>query len=420
MTPPAHPARDAEARLQEAGVAFVRLLGGSGESGVRHLLVRRGDARTAERALERTAWRYHAGRSRLACAALFTWDGGASVWLHSGVPAAPLPRRALGGLERRVWAGARPGADGVPEPDPVDALLVAAVQLARPGFPRPAWRAQVLRLAADVDREHATAVARELGLAASLARALGGARPRETPRERVWAAGRLLQRSASSRRVAALLDGEQTPGHAVFRTRFAGIEVDSGRGVFLPVAFSEELVAAALERTAGARGPVVIDVGTGCGAVALAVGTASPAAEVHGVDVSGRALRWARRNARRLGVRNARFHRGSLVDPLAAELRGRVDVLLTNVPYVPPAQRRAGWDDMPGTIRGEDEDGLGLPRRLAADARDLLSSGGWLVAQLAADQSAAFSATLDGSGYAGAAVIAERAGDVVVAARRRA
>jgi len=97
-----------------------------------------------------------------------------------------------------------------------------------------------------------------------------------------------------------------------------------------------------------------------------------------------------------------------------------VDVLLTNVPYVPPAQRRAGWDDMPGTIRGEDEDGLGLPRRLAADARDLLSSGGWLVAQLAADQSAAFSATLDGSGYAGAAVIAERAGDVVVAARRRA
>ena len=416
MTAEPFSAPEAERRLGDAGVAFVRLQGGPS---VRRLLVRPGDAGAAERALAATQWRYRAGRRRLASAALFTWDGGASIWLHGGLPAAPLPRRALAGLERRVWAGARPAQDGVPEPDPVDALLVAAVQLARPGFPRPAWQAELARRAADVDPDAAMAAAREVGVAASLARALGVPRPRATARERVWAAGRLLQGTTSSRRATALLDGEQTPGHAVFRTRFAGIEVDSGSGVFLPVAVSEELVAAALERIAGRRAPVAIDVGTGCGAVALAVASARPDAEVHGVDVSAPALRWARRNARRLGARNVAFHRGSLVEPVPDGLRGRVDVLLTNVPYVPPAQRRASWGDMPGAIAGEDADGLGLPRRLAAAARDLLAPGGWLVAQIALEQSDAFRAALASAGYADAAVVAERAGDVVVSARPR-
>jgi release factor glutamine methyltransferase len=422
-------ARDAETALVDAGIPVVRLLREPTGRGNSVLLVRRGEADAAQRVLEGTGWRYragHRGRHRFARQALFTWDGGASVWVFWGIPAAPLPVRALAGLEDRIWRRARPCENGAREPHPIDALLVAAVQITRPGFSRPIWRQELIRLAGQEPDPEEMAAAREAGVAASVARArrIAGVQPaaedpRGTPRGRVWAAGRLLQRTAGARRVTALLDGDPTPGHAVFRTRFAGIEVDSGRGVFLPVPFSERLLEVARERIAAKRDPVAIDVGTGCGPVALALASARPNAEVHGVDISARAVRWARRNASRLGVHNVRFHRGSLVEPLPRGLRGRVDVLITNVPYAPPAYRRASWADMPGTIEGEDEDGLGLPRKLAGAARALLSSDGWLVAQIAVEQSCAFRSTLRAAGYADDRVVAARAGDVVVVSRRR-
>jgi release factor glutamine methyltransferase len=287
------------------------------------------------------------------------------------------------------------------------------------------WQRRLTRLVEHgLDPAKERGAAREVGVAASVAsaRRVAGLQPAaETPRltlrEGVWAASRLLQRTAGSRRVTALLDGVPTPGHAVFRTRFAGIEVDSGGGVFLPVAISEMLLEAGRKRIAEKQRPVAVDVGTGCGAVALALASTRPDAEVHGVEISARALRWARRNARRLGIRNVRFHRGSLLEPLPQVLRRRVDLLITNVPYAPPAYRRASWDDMPGTIEGEDEDGLGLPRKLAVAARDLLSVDGWLVAQIAVDQLDAFRSALGASGYADNHVAATRAGDIVVVAR---
>jgi release factor glutamine methyltransferase len=423
-------ARDAETALIDAGLPVVRLLRESSAVDNSVLLVRRGDADAAERVLEVTGWRYragHRGRHRLARQALFTWDGGASVWLYWGIPAAPLPARTLACLEDRVWRRARPFEDGLLEPHPVDAVVVTAVQIVRPGFARPTWRQQLIRLAAQqLGAAEEMAAAHEAGVTASVAGARrvaglqpAGARPRRTLRETVWAAGRLLQRTAGSRKVTALLDGEPTPGHAVFRTRFAGIEVDSGGGVFLPVPGSETLLEAGIERIAGKRDPVAIDVGTGCGAVALALASIRPDAEVHGGDISARALRWARRNARRLGLRNVRFHRGSLVERLPRGLHGCIDLLISNVPYAPPAYRRASWDDMPGTIEGEDEDGLGLPRKLAVAARELLSPDAWLVAQIAVDQADAFRSVLVASGYAHDAIVATRAGDVIVVARRR-
>jgi release factor glutamine methyltransferase len=420
-------ARDAETALVDAGIPIVRLFGEPTGPGNSVLLVRRGDADAAQRVLGETGWRYragHRGRHRFARQALFTWDGGASVWVSWGIPAAPLPARALTVLEDRVWRRARPSEGGAREPHPVDALLVAAVQVTRPGFPRPMWRDGLTRLAGhDLDWAKVMAAAREAGVAASVARARlaaglqPAAKPRGGLREGVWAAGRILERTAGSRRITALLDGEPTPGHAVFRTRFAGIEVDSGGGVFLPVPFSEMLLEAGMERVAAKRDPVAIDVGTGCGAVALAFASTFPEAEVHGVEISARALQWARRNARRIGVRNVRFHRGSLLEPMPPGLRGRVDVVITNVPYAPAAYRTASWDDMPGTIEGEDEDGLGLPRKLAVAARELLSPDGWLVAQIAIDQSDAFRSALRASGYGDDRVVAARAGDIVVIAR---
>jgi release factor glutamine methyltransferase len=193
--------------------------------------------------------------------------------------------------------------------------------------------------------------------------------------------------------------------------------VDSGRGVFLPVPFSEELLGAGLERLVDTRNPVVVEVGTGCGAVTVAMASARRDSDVHAVDVSGRALRWARRNAQRLGATNTHFYRGSLLEPLPSTLHGRVDAVLTNVPYAPRAYRQVSWDDMPGTVEGEGEDGLGLPRSLAVGARRLLSDGGWLVAQIATEQVEAFGTELGTLGYGDYERVAVRAGDAIVVAR---
>jgi release factor glutamine methyltransferase len=414
-------ARNAETALVDAGIPVVRLLDEPTGRGNSFLLVRRGDSEAAERVLDGTAWRYRAGHRgwhRFARQALFAWDGGVSVCVSSGIPAAPLPARALARLEERVWRRARPLHGGAHEPHPVDALLVTAVQVVRPGFARPTWRKALTRLAEQQpDLAEEMAAAREAGVAASLARARRAAdlppaaeNPRATLPEAVWAAGRLLQRAAGSRRVTALLDGQPSPGQAVFRTRFAGIEVDSGSRVFLPVAFSEALVEAGRERIAAKRGAVAVDVGAGCGAVSLALAAKRPDAQVHGIDISARALSWARRNAHRLGISNVSFHRGSLLEPLPRRLNGRVDVVITNVPY-------ASWNDMPRTIEGEDPDGLGLPRKLAVAARELLSRDGWLVAQIAMEQADAFRSALRGFGYGDDRVVVARAGDVVVVAR---
>lgn len=423
-------AGDAEAAFLQADIPLVRLLGAQIEPDFRVLLVRRRTARAAQRTLDATGWRYqagHRGRHRYAAHGAFTWDGGASAELISGIPAAPLPSRALRALEDRVWRGAKPAQDGILEPTDVDALLVAAVQVVRPGFPRPLWRKQFARLAEqEHDPEEVSAAAREVGLEASLelARRLVGTKfeagdARKTLREHLWTAGRRLERARQTRRVAALLDGAPIPGYAVFRTRFAGIEVDSGRGVFVPVPFSETLLDAGQKRIAERERPTVVDVGTGCGAVALALAAGRHDVEVYGIDVSRRALRWARRNARRLGVQNVRFYRGSLLEPLSNELRGHIDLVLTNVPYAPRAYRRASWSDTPGAVEGEDEDGLGLPRRLASAAHEMLAPGGWLVAQLALEQSDAFCFELDRTGYVEPERVASRAGDAVVAARVR-
>ena len=420
-------AHDAEAALVRDAIPVVRLFGGAAEKGARLLLVQPESAARAERALEATPWRYRAGNRgihRFARNALFSWDGGTSVALVSGLPALPLPSRALVALERRVWRHANETPSGVREPDSVDAALVAAVQIVRPGFPRPAWRREFLRLTELNDADAETAADREVGVALSLwlARRAAGLdpladEPRATAYEQVWRASRRLQRGMRSRRLSAFLEGAPIPGHAVFRTRFADREMDSGRGVFLPVPFSEELLGAGLERLVDTRNPVIVEVGTGCGAVAVAMASARRDSDVHAVDVSGRALRWARRNARRLGAHNTHFYRGSLLEPLPSTLHGRVDAVLTNVPYAPRAYRQASWDDMPGTVEGDGADGLGLPRSLAGAARRFLSGGGWLLAQIATEQVDAFGTELGTLGYVDVERVAVRAGDAVVVAR---
>jgi release factor glutamine methyltransferase len=184
------------------------------------------------------------------------------------------------------------------------------------------------------------------------------------------------------------------------RCHFGGIPLRVPRGVFVPAATTEQLLHAAIDAASAFTRPTIVDVGTGCGAVALAAANALPRASVIATDVSNLALRAARANRTRLRLRNVRFVYGSLLTPLPRRLKRKVSVVVANVPYVPPPLADAVERAFPqGSAIGRGKDGLDLVRELAEEARTFLMPSGSLVLQLADFQWVGFSAKLVSLGY---------------------
>ncbi|MET8430400.1 peptide chain release factor N(5)-glutamine methyltransferase [Nocardia sp. NPDC004860] len=120
------------------------------------------------------------------------------------------------------------------------------------------------------------------------------------------------------------------------------IDLAVGPGVFVPRPETELLFAwalAQLEALGHEHQPIVVDLCTGSGALALAIAHARPDVQVHAVELDTEALAWARRNARQLadeGDTPIDLHAGDVTDPaLLAQLNGRVDVVVCNPPYIP-------------------------------------------------------------------------------------
>jgi release factor glutamine methyltransferase len=145
----------------------------------------------------------------------------------------------------------------------------------------------------------------------------------------------------------------------------------------------------------------VADIGTGSGALALAVKKERLADEVFALDISPDALEVARGNASRLGF-EVTFLQGDLVAPLAG--LDRFDLIASNPPYI-PSRDIAGLSPEvrhePMLALDGGEDGLSLVRRLASDARKVLASGGWLAMEIGAGQAVAAMEILRGQGYTG-------------------
>ncbi len=117
------------------------------------------------------------------------------------------------------------------------------------------------------------------------------------------------------------------------RTRereFRGLPVQYGPGVHAFETALEALVDGVLDRLPGAAArPLVVDMGTGTGILAFSVARERPDVRVLATDVSLRALGWARRNSRRLGVRNVQFAQGSLLAPVPKAWHGRVAAIVS-------------------------------------------------------------------------------------------
>jgi release factor glutamine methyltransferase len=156
------------------------------------------------------------------------------------------------------------------------------------------------------------------------------------------------------------------------------VEVAVGPGVFTPRPETELLLEWGSAAIKDVRSPLVVDLCTGSGALALAVAAVRPDAVVHAVEVDPDALAWARRNVDAHGGRVV-LHAADVRDPtLLPELAGRVDLVLCNPPYVPdatpvPPEVRAG-DPAVAVFAGPD--GLALIPAVAARAGALLRPGG--------------------------------------------
>lgn len=177
------------------------------------------------------------------------------------------------------------------------------------------------------------------------------------------------------------------------KIEFFGLELRVKAGTFLPRPSSEAMVARALHLIARRRRPVLIDVCTGTGPIALALAHERPDATVYGTDIAPEGLAVARRNARRLGITNISFRRADMYQGLPESLRGRVDLITGHIPYVPPGE----LDQLPAEVREHEpvftlsdlsRDGLGLIRRAAKEAVDWLEPGGWLLVEVSEDLTA--------------------------------
>ena len=173
--------------------------------------------------------------------------------------------------------------------------------------------------------------------------------------------------------------------HVLGWAEFCGLRVSVDEGVFVPRRRTEFLARQAL--SVARPGAVVLDLCCGSGAVGAALAAALGDLELHAADVESAAVRCARRN---LSGAGGQVYEGDLYEPLPAALRGRVDVLVANVPYVPaeqvallPPEARV---HEPQVALNGGEDGLDVLRRVAAGAPRWLAPGGCLLMETSEQQ----------------------------------
>ena len=192
--------------------------------------------------------------------------------------------------------------------------------------------------------------------------------------------------------------GREPLQHLTGTTGFRYVDLAVGPGVFVPRPETELLAGWAVEQAGALDAPVVVDLGTGSGAIALSVAHEVPAAIVHAVEVDPGAHAWAERNLAGTGVR---LTLADMADALP-ELDGTVDVVVCNPPYIPldawESVAREARDHDPAAALWSGDDGLDAVRVLEATAARLLRPGGVVGAEHADAQGASAPAVFSGTG----------------------
>ncbi len=254
-----------------------------------------------------------------------------------------------------------------------DALHTATMMLSR--------TSASARLDAELLLEHVTGLSRASFRAAP---------ERELPARAGWSFQQLIKRRSLGEPVAYIRGNQE----------FWSLLLEVTPAVLIPRPETELVVERALAHLDASAAADVADLGTGSGAIALAIASERPAARVTATDVSKQALEIAQRNAARLGIRNVNFAEGSWFTPLAER---KYDVVMSNPPYV--AQDDA---DLAADVRRYEPaqalfagaSGFEAIDVLCAQAPLHLKRGGWLIIEHGWAQSGAVRERLVRNGFA--------------------
>ena len=251
-------------------------------------------------------------------------------------------------------------------------------------------------LAALRERLHAVSPTAALDAEVLLAMVLGTDRAAlaADPDRTLDAAQSAALESLASRRIA----GEPV-AYLTGRREFWSLELEVTPDVLVPRPETELLVELTLEAIARKERPSVLDLGTGSGAIALAIASERKDAAVTATDISPAALVVARRNADRHGIRNIRLLQGSWYEPLAA---ARFDAIVTNPPYVEsgdPALTALAHEPRLALAAGPR--GLEAIESVCAGARTHLAGDAHLFIEHGAAQGAAVRSLLKAAGLGG-------------------
>lgn len=214
------------------------------------------------------------------------------------------------------------------------------------------------------------------------------------------------------------VDG-QPVAHLTGTREFWSLTLRVSADTLIPRPDTERLVELALERLPEDVALNIADLGTGSGAIALALSSERPLCHITATDHSSAALAIARDNAQRLGLGNLKFVAG---DWCAALGHAQFDMIVANPPYIALGDPHLHMGDVrfePMQALSAGEDGLDDLRHIISCALDHLQTGGWLLLEHGFDQGPAVSTLMRAHGYAEVTDFADAGGHARVCIGRR-